>query len=183
MRNSLASIAVIVAVAFAAGCVAEETATRERESTMGIEVTLSTAASPTLAQVDPASPAYDPVAVPVDLVFANRGSSGVSFPGEGVTRRVVRTYQNLETRAVQTFVVNEPPVATADLVQLAPGETWTYRLGFELPTEILTNTGRAWPIRICVAWDKAELDLTLFPDGSYDWAESFKVCKDIVLQG
>jgi hypothetical protein len=68
-------------------------------------------------------------------------------------------------------------------VQLAPGETWTYRLGFELPTEILTNTGRAWPIRICVAWDKAELDLTLFPDGSYDWAESFKVCKDIVLQG
>jgi hypothetical protein len=37
-------------------------------------------------------------------------------------------------------------------------------------------------VQVCVVWDKAELDVGLYPAGSYDWAESFSVCQEVLMR-
>lgn len=149
---------------------------------MSMSVRLSTASAVNLAQVDPASPSYDLEAARVDLVFTNQGVAPLTFPGEGITRRVIRVYQNTRSGAREKFDMNEPPVGTANLITLSPGQSWTYGIGFELPERILTPDDPLWQVQVCAEWSKAELDASLFPDGSYGWAESFRACSDVTIR-
>jgi hypothetical protein len=106
----------------------------------------------------------------------------LAFPGEAIMRRVICSYQDTRTKGRQEFNMNEPPVGTAELTRSVPGGSWRYGIGFEVPDQLLLRDVKATTVQVCVIWDKAELDTGLFPAGSYDWAESFSACQDVVMR-
>lgn len=138
-------------------------------------------AAPTAAR-DPGSDLYDVTYYDVRLTFTNAGPEALSFPGEDLVNRVQRSYRNLETGSEQIFVQGSPPSETPRPIHLQPGESWSYGLGLEYPADVLPPAGRYVPFQLCVSWDKASLDATVYPPGSYDWAESFRICHDIRLE-
>jgi hypothetical protein len=181
MRNRLTFAGVLLFAGVTAGCVAQDAPT-EGETAMTMEITLDVATDVDIARADRASAFYDLDQGRLNVVFTNRGRTALAFPGEAIMRRVIRSYQDTRTKGRQEFNMNEPPVGTADLVQLAPGESWRYGVGLELPDRLLARDVKATTVQVCVTWDKAELDTGLFPAGSYDWAESFKACQDMVMR-
>jgi hypothetical protein len=181
MRNRLIAGGMLMSAAFAAGCLAQD-APNEGDAAVTIEITLDVATEVEVARIDRASPLYDLDQSRLNLVFTNRGRTPLAFPGEAIMRRVLRVYTDKARGAQQMFNMNEPPVGTADLTQLAPGESWRYGVGLELPEQLLLRDVRATTVQVCVTWDKVELDTSLFPAGSYDWAESFSACQDVVMR-
>ena len=181
MRNCLTLAGVFVAAGLAAGCVAQD-APIEGEAVVTMDIMLDMATEVDVARVDPGSAFYDFDQGRLNVIFTNRGRTPLAFPGEAIMRRVLRVYTDKQRGTQQVFNINEPPVGTADLTRLAPGESWRYGVGLELPDQLLARDVKATTVQVCVTWDKAELDLGLFPAGSYDWAESFSACRDVVMR-
>jgi hypothetical protein len=181
MRNCLKFAGVLMFAAMAAGCVAQDVPSKG-ETAVTIEITLDVATDVEIARIDPASAFYDLDQGRLNIVFTNRGGTPLAFPGEAIMRRVIRSYQDTRTQGRQEFNKSGPPVSRADLTRLAPGESWRYGVGLELPDRLLVRDVKATTVQVCVTWDKAELDVGLFPAGSYDWAESFKACQDVVMR-
>lgn len=154
----------------------------EGETVMTMGIALDLATDVEVARIDRGSALYDLDAGRLNMVFTNRGVAPLTFPAEAIMRRVVRTYRDTQTRAVQSFNKGGPPASEAELMELAPGESWTYGVGLELPGQLLQRDVKVVTVQVCVTWDKASLDAGLYPAGSYDWAESFSVCRDVVLR-
>jgi hypothetical protein len=170
-----------VAAGLVTGCVAQD-APIQGEAAVTMEITLDMATEVDMARVDPGNPLFDFDQGRLDLLFTNRGAAPLAFPGEAIMLRVLRIYTDTQRGTQQVFNINEPPLETAKLTRLAPGESWRYGVGLELPDQLLARDVKATTVQVCVVWDKAELDVGLFPAGSYDWAESFKVCQDVVMR-
>jgi hypothetical protein len=181
MRNCVTFVLVLFAAALAAGCVAQD-ASIEGETAVTMEITLDVATDVEIARIDPGSVLYDLDQGRLDVIFTNRDAAPLAFPGEAIMLRVLRVYKDSRAGKQQVFNINGPPLGTAKLTQLAPGESWRYGVGLELPDQLLLRDVKATTVQVCVTWDKAELDTGLFPAGSYDWAESFSVCRDVVMR-
>ncbi|MCU0800484.1 MAG: hypothetical protein MUD11_01700 [Rhodobacteraceae bacterium] len=147
-----------------------------------MEITLDVAAEVDIARINPASPLYDLDQGRLDIVFTNRGHTPLAFPADAIMRRVIRSYQDRRTQLRQSFNRGGPPKRIAELTVLAPGESWRYGVRLELPDRLLATDEKAITVQVCVVWDKAELDVGLYPAGSYDWAESFSVCQEVLMR-
>ncbi|MGL5012530.1 MAG: hypothetical protein ACRC6I_21900 [Paracoccaceae bacterium] len=181
MRNRLIASALIAAMA-ATAVVAQDAATDNGEKGMPITVVLQGPTSVSLAQITPDGAGFDVDGTDVRLVFTNAGSRDVSFPGEAIMQQVLRRYRDLDTGRDQVFSITEPPSDQAAFIRLGPGESWSYGLWFEYPDQLFARDARSWPLRICALWDKSSLNPTLYPAGSYDWAEGFEACFDVTVQ-
>lgn len=142
---------------------------------MTMQITLSTPEEARIATSDPAAPGYVPPDQ-VRLSFTNRGEEPLSFPGPAIVQQVVREYSLRRGMKKQTFARSEPPSDRPQLIELAPGESWSWGFRFEFPDELAPMVERAEPLTICAVWDRAGLDTGLYPPGSYGWAESFRAC-------
>jgi hypothetical protein len=147
-----------------------------------MEITMDVATEVEIARIQPASPFYDLNQGRLDIVFTNRGSTPLAFPADAIMRRVIRSYQDKRTQVLQTFNRGGPPKANAELTVLAPGESWRYGVRLELPDRLLATDEKAITVQVCVTWDKAELDVGLYPAGSYDWAETFSLCREVLMR-
>lgn len=147
---------------------------------MTMEVTITVPQDAGIAGSDPASALYRPPG-PVRVHFTNRGTAPLSFPGPAIMQQVVREYSLRRGLRKQTFFRNEPPADRPDLVTLSPAETWSSGFSFEYPDQLVGLVERSEPLAICAIWDKASLDRSIYPAGSYDWAESFRVCGETRL--
>mgnify|MGYP001247283134 CR=1 FL=1 len=176
MRSRL--ILCAVAGAALAACVGEAPAGRVRAMT--IEIALAVPEEAGITASDPASPVYQPPGE-VRLTFTNRGTAPLSFPGPAILQQVVREYSLRRGLRKQTFVRSEPPSDRAELVTLEPGEAWSWGFSFEYPDQLAGLVERSDPLTICAIWDKASLNRSIYPTGSYDWAESFRVCGETRL--
>jgi hypothetical protein len=181
MRNHLILAGVLLTAAFTAGCVAQD-ASPERQAAGAIAVSLAMATEVDVAKVYNGSSDYDFDQGRLELIFTNQSPAPLSFPGEAIMYRVLRTYTDQQRGTRQVFNINEPPLNTFKVTQLMPGESWRFGIGFELPDQLLPQQGGDVTVQVCVSWVVSELDTVLFPPGSYDWAEDFNTCQDVLIR-
>lgn len=125
------------------------------------------------------SPNYDGASNFFTVSLKNESSSIKALPFDELRRNTITKYKNTET-AVE-FVNNKvpPPRPHGLIEEFNPGETKSFQVVFEYPTSIVTMHNRVATLQFCVKWQSDWLRKSTYTAGSYDWNESFEICREI----
>jgi hypothetical protein len=145
----------------------------------GVVISLSSPQTLPLAVVTRGNPAYDAQRNFFTVSLKNESGIPKTLPFREISRNSITKYRNPETGAEVVDNRTPPPRLDGAVESLAPGESKHFQVVFEYPAEIATMTENAAILQFCVAWNQDWLRKTAYAPGSYDWNESFEVCREI----
>lgn len=163
-----------------AACNVENVEARKSED-MNIKVSLTFPSQLDARTIDPNIVGFSAASNDVSLVFENTSAQPVRVPAFDIVNGVTRIYSADGGKDVREFNISEPPSAEPNLVVIEPGKSWTYGLGFEYERPVYSDKLRMRNLEVCVVWEINRLNRSLYPAASFDWASSFKVCRNADL--
>jgi hypothetical protein len=144
-----------------------------------VVVSLSGPQSLPLAVVTRGDPAYDARQNFFTVSLRNESDKPKTLPLPEIGRHSVTKYRNPETQAEVVDNRTPPPRLNGAVETLAPGESKHFQVVFEYPARIATRKANVEILQFCVAWNHDWLRKSAYVPGSYDWNESFEVCREI----
>jgi hypothetical protein len=145
----------------------------------GIQLSLTAPDPLRAAAVQPGSPGFDMSQTIFRVTLRNVSTQPITLPFDEIRRNVVRVYTNLETNVVHTDNRTPPPTRKGLVETLAPGQGREITVQFHYPDMLVTDPSKEIKLRFCVQWRREWLRSQYYQAGSYQWNESFDVCKDI----
>jgi hypothetical protein len=144
-----------------------------------VRLTFSGPESLPLAVVTRGNPAYDGERAFFTVSVRNNSDKPRALPLPEIRRHCVTKYRNPETGA--EFVDNRtpPPKLDGAVETVAAGETKQFKVIFEYPERIAARKDATSIFQFCVAWNREWLRKSAYTPGSYDWNESFELCREI----
>jgi hypothetical protein len=134
-----------------------------------------------LAVVLRSSPAYDGPRNFFTVSLKNESARRWRLPLDEIRRNVVLVYRNPVTGGQTIDNRTPPPKMDGSVEDLLPGEIKTFQVVFEYPASIATMKDRVAILQFCVKWDSAWLRKSTYLPDSYDWNESFELCREIQI--
>ena len=144
-----------------------------------VVVSLSGPPSLPLAVVTRGDPASDPGQNFFTVSLKNESAKSKRLPLPEISRHCVTKYRNPETGVEIVDNRTPPPRLNGAVETLAPGESKHFQVVFEYPARIATRKATVEILQFCVAWNHDWLRKSAYAPGSYDWNESFEVCREI----
>jgi hypothetical protein len=144
-----------------------------------VVVSLAAPQSLPLAVVRRGTPAFDPEQTFFTVLVSNKSDKPKRLPFSEISRNVATKYRNPETGAEVVNNRTPPPRLDGAVETLAPGASKQFQVVFEYPDGIATRQASVEPIQFCVQWNRDWLRQATYTPGSYDWNESFEVCREI----
>lgn len=181
MRSCLVVLAVLVLVA---QCAAVDGDSREAQPMSdlllnGIRLSLDTPEALPLSAVLRGTPKYDAPRTFFTVSLKNESGKKRVLPFDELRRSTVRVYRNPATGAEIVDNRTPPPKRDGSVDEIAPGATRTFQVVFEYPKSIAVMKERVAVLQFCVKWDATWLRANTYTPGSYDWNESFEICRQI----
>jgi hypothetical protein len=124
-------------------------------------------------------PAYDASRNLFTVTLRTDSSRPKTLPLPEISRNSITKYRNPETGVEVVDNRTPPPRLDGAVETLAPGESKQFQVVFEYPARIATSTADVVVLQFCVTWNRDWLRKSAYLPGSYDWNESFEVCREI----
>jgi len=125
------------------------------------------------------SPAYDGPRNFFTVSLKNESGKTKTLPFDEIRENTITKYRNPDTGAEIVDNQTPPPKFNGSVEKLAPGETKTYEAVFEYPASIATMKNKVAVLQFCAKWQSDWLRKAAYAAGSYDWNESFELCREI----
>jgi hypothetical protein len=180
VRNRLIGVTVLVAAACAQ--FREQSSEARSMSTAvvgGIQITLTGPESLPQSAVRPASPTYNPTRGTFTVVLKNETSARKVLPFDEISRNIALVYRNPSTRAELVDNHPPPPKRNGAVEAFAAGASRSFDVIFTYPESIATMKDHIAVLSFCIKWESNWLRAEYYRPKSYDWNESFEVCRQI----
>jgi hypothetical protein len=129
------------------------------------------------------SPAYHGPSNFFTITMKNESNHSRTLPFPEIQRNTITIYRNPATGAESIDNRTPPPRMDGAVEVLAPGESKSYQLVFAYPAQIATRKDRVAVLQFCAKWEADWLRRTAYAPGSFDWNESFTLCRELRIVG
>lgn len=147
----------------------------------GIHLSLAGPEKLPLSMVLRSSPTYDGSSNFYTVSLRNDSNRNLKLPFDELSRNTVTKYRDMSTSAEFTDNRTPPPKLDGAVEQFTPGEIKTFQVVFEYPLRIATMNNGIANILFCVKWEGDWLRKSSYVNESFDWNESFELCREICI--
>jgi len=147
----------------------------------GIQLSLAGPGVLPLSVVLRDSPAYDGPRNFFTVSMKNESGHVKTLPFDELSRNIVLVYRNPATGDEIIDNKTPPPKLDGAVEKLGPGATMEFQVVFAFPDTIaVLEEGKA-ALQFCVKWEDSWLRSTAYSPESFDWNESFELCREIQI--